>query len=818
MKKLITGILATLACFAFAVGCGETNNNQNSNDSTTSSTQSQATDVNAAAEFLEAKYLEEDTEGRYDYELVNTVKYPALDGYTYNVSWSVDITDETIIKLVVDGNVTKVIVNKSLDEDKAYVLTATVSDSANHKATFTLNRTLLKAPPVVPEAITEAPKADEVYKLYMYQTVSNTERYFNGKVGASYYLAAEEDHTTAVDITVKAVDGKEGSFYLTFNDIDDDSVQYIGVKNNFSNGKWRYNVFFAANTTTPSDCNAASFEWTWNAEYSIMTTTIVGSKDGSDENVTKTEDAVCYLGTYSTNWTIGASKWSHITGDDTSLAKLVKLVDKDSITADKKVAAEKVKMPATVETTITGEDTVTLPAVGASYGDVAISWAIKEGVATLENNVLTLAAPTAETTVVLTATLTCGEVTDTVDVTITHKPVVTVETPAADSELTIEKANAFGDTFESNAYSTDKYYVVGKVKQVKSTTWGNMVLEDEKGNTFEIYGMYAKDTTDEQISNKDYSTRFDTFETKPVVGDTVKVYGIIGKYNTTVQMKNAWLITLTPGTGTTDPAPEVETPAADSELTIEKANAFGSTFESNAYSSAKYYVVGKVKEVKSTTWGNMVLEDEKGNTFEIYGMYAKDTTDEQISNKDYSTRFDTFETKPVVGDTVKVYGIIGKYNTTVQMKNAWLITLTPGTGTTDPAPETPVDGLQAGFKSSEFTVADTTEFSSLTADDITFTVDSTGCKDVAKYYNAGLRIYTGNIFTISCADGYKITSVSFKTSGSKNLTTTTTIENATAEINGTSVVLTPAENATSIVLTAGAQFRIAEIVVTYEKV
>ena len=59
-----------------------------------------------------------------------------------------------------------------------------------------------------------------------------------------------------------------------------------------------------------------------------------------------------------------------------------------------------------------------------------------------------------------------------------------------------------------------------------------MKITDAEGNVLTIYGSY----------NADGTLRFDAMETKPAVGDTVTVYGIIGQYNGTAQIKNGWIV------------------------------------------------------------------------------------------------------------------------------------------------------------------------------------------------------------------------------------------------------------------------------------
>ena len=99
------------------------------------------------------------------------------------------------------------------------------------------------------------------------------------------------------------------------------------------------------------------------------------------------------------------------------------------------------------------------------------------------------------------------------------------------------------------------------------------------------------------------------------------------------------------------------------ELTIAEALEYGATFTHNTYSAGKYYVTATVKEVYDTKYGNMYVIDGEGNQLTVYGTYSADG----------SVRYDAMESKPVAGDTVRLYGIIGQFSSTAQMKNSCLI-------------------------------------------------------------------------------------------------------------------------------------------------
>ena len=340
-----------------------------------------------------------------------------------------------------------------------------------------------------------------------------------------------------------------------------------------------------------------------------------------------------------------------------------------------------------------------------------------------------------------------------------------------------------------------------------------MKIQDEAGNILTIYGTYSADG----------SARYDAMEVKPVAGDTVTIYGIVGQYNGTPQIKNGWIVkhtaAETPDTPDTPAAdsigitavsgtlaedslsiswtaetftfvnyknasttairvtdadhfrcyakskftlastngqpianivvtclsssyanvlaesataagytataagsvvtivvnatsvefqlsaqsrinkievsytegetpdtpaePEVKDPAADSTLTVEEVIALGASKEHNTYTEGKYYVTGVIVEVYNTTYGNMKIQDEAGNILTIYGTYSADG----------SARYDAMGVKPVAGDTVTIYGIVGQYNGTPQIKNGWIVDHVAAEKPEEPeTPDTPAQG------------------------------------------------------------------------------------------------------------------------------
>ena len=102
--------------------------------------------------------------------------------------------------------------------------------------------------------------------------------------------------------------------------------------------------------------------------------------------------------------------------------------------------------------------------------------------------------------------------------------------PADGTALTIAEALKLAKVAGTN-YTTNKYYVTGRILSVANTQYGNMTIVDENGDELYLYGLYSADG----------KTRYDAMATKPVAGDEITVYTVLGVYGTTAQGKNAWL-------------------------------------------------------------------------------------------------------------------------------------------------------------------------------------------------------------------------------------------------------------------------------------
>ena len=506
MKKTLTGLLALLAsctlfsaCFTGTAGNSTSHSSPSSSVDTTTSeeTTSESTSetpvdpheeaLTLAKNFVYGDLVEKDLEVSKDYTLLGST-YSFVLEEELTVSWTVDVTEGVVLSYDEATKLWKVDVDEFAEEDILYTLTGTIADSDGHSISFTLDRKVLKAQAVVPEKLTEAPVEGEAYKLYMYQEQKKNDLYFTGKM-SGFYLGTNnaskgEGYEVSTDVFVEKVAGKD-AYYLTFTDADG-AKQYIGITNTYNNNKFHVNAIVRSSVDTTLDAGEVvkTFEYTWNTDLKTLVVTLEGVKSGSDQATTETKTESYYLGTSGSYYTFGAMAVS--TASESYVGYLVKMVNKSEVSAEDKVASEKATL--NVTTAFSGAVSYELPTQGTTYGDVTIAWAVKSGDASLTDNVLNVANPTAETTIVLTATFTCGEVTDTTDVTITVYP----KSPV--TQVTELQEGVAYTVYMYHTTNAKNYYFTGKMdgKYLATTDditkAADVYIENVEGG-FKVYVM-----------------------------------------------------------------------------------------------------------------------------------------------------------------------------------------------------------------------------------------------------------------------------------------------------------------------------------------
>ena len=187
---------------------------------------------------------------------------------------------------------------------------------------------------------------------------------------------------------------------------------------------------------------------------------------------------------------------------------------------------------------VTKNTTLELPTEGSLFEGVTIAWSFKEGTthdcATLEGNVLTVTLPAEATSITIVATLTLGEASTTVEFGLNVSQRRALENKVTGADLTsIPALNEIGAAQAHNTYTTDSYLVIGYVDEIANATYGNIYIVDAEGNRLYVYGV-------NDIAGKKYGE----MENKPVAGDVVVLYGPMGQYNGTAQMKPGVLMQL----------------------------------------------------------------------------------------------------------------------------------------------------------------------------------------------------------------------------------------------------------------------------------
>ena len=608
---------------------------------------------------------------------------------------------------VVEGNILKVTQQK---DAQTVTLTATIT-SGNVTDTKEITITIAAIPTLVPQVV-DTPVAGTEYYFALYQGNRNEMLFITGNMNG-YYYETTNDIDASVKVVLEAVFGKEGTFYLytTVNG----AKKYLNIVKSADGA--HNNVVYG---------DTAVSEYVYNTTYKTVTTVL-----GED---------TFFFGTYNTFNTFSASTIDKASGN--FVAHFYELVDTSAISDADKVAQEKDALVGPNNKYTEGA-TVELSLAGKNFADVVISWNSNSEYAVIENGVLTITIPATETVVTITATLTCGEATETVTFEVTLvKP---SSEPAADSTITIEQAIALGSSKTHNTFTEGKYYVTGVITEIKSTTYGNMYIIDENGNSIYVYGTWSADG----------SAKYDAMDVKPVAGDTVTLYGVVGNYNG-AQIKNGWIVAHTAATPEettpeettssvpeeTTTTPEVKDPAADSTLTIVEAIALGESKEHNVTTEGKYYITGVVQEIKHTTYGNMYIVDENGNSIYVYGTWSADG----------SAKYDAMDVKPVAGDTVTLYGVVGNYNGP-QIKNAWIVAHTAAAPSTPEAPEVG-EGKTISFADKANRTEFTTEIQVWKQNGITVTNNKAASSTNVGDYNG--RFYKGSDVIIECNGMTKI--------------------------------------------------------------
>ena len=653
MKKILTLLLVLVLCMSVFVAC----KNNDEPDPTPDPTPEVTYDVQAAAEVIKGMYKDEITGNKAaDFTVVPQVKVGTV---TYPVTWTVD-TDKVTVEVSEDGKTVTINVPEKSDEDFSYKLTATITAGDGTTASVVFDLNVVKYGVNTHEEYMNAKKDDEL-------TVEGIVVAMN-----SVKMGNKRNHLFLADASV------DGGYYCYELDVDpvDLGIEvgmtvsvtakmapYSGMQE--LNGGTPVIVDKTIKTVEPLDITTQFAAKENLAKYVGLAVTIKGVDIGAQDLTEASSqylyfylgDAEGYVRTYVTDFpagmlvagdkaTIDADHAAHfgykadVTGIlvlyGTEHPYLIPMsvtpftnYEEVTKTPEEKVAAELAGV--TLDASLSADKVIDLLLVGKYYNDVTLEWTTTDetGAAVITDGKLTLTVPDEAITVTITVKATCGEVSDTKTLTVKLSKTITA----------LGEASAIGAAKEHNTYTAEKYIVGGIIVEVSADKYGNMTIKDEDGNTLYVYGTYID------------GTRYGEFEgDKPVVGDYVVIIGVLGQYNSKAQMKNGDITSFVHAGSIKD--------AVDA----------GAAQEHNTYTENKFLVTGVIESIASDKYGNLTIKDAEGNSIYVYGLYNQT-----------GVRYDALTVKPVVGDTITILGVAGKYYDTVQLKNATLVAHTAAT-------------------------------------------------------------------------------------------------------------------------------------------
>ena len=570
MKKITTGILATLACLACLSGCSGKGNEKDPTGIEASVA------LEGAKAFLEAKYKKQVSEVSANYEMPNTVSY---DGVTYEITWSVDVEKDVIVERDDEEGITYINVNESAAEDVKYVLTGTIKDADGNELKVEFKCKLLQGPTTAAVRITEAPVAGTAYKLYVYQGTNKSHRYLTGesKKGYDYFLLTSDVVDEGIDVYVEAAQDAsgndvDGKYYLYVNKVSGEGEEATTTKtylNIVKNGSYVNSLF-----QSEPKC-----EYVFDTDYQTIVTEVDGKK--------------YYLGCDTTYDTIEAQ---YKREDSYYTAYLSGIVEKTKVSDDIKL--ETAFNTLTMADAYVDEFDTALPTQDPTFTDVKINWECDSDKVSLGKNIndtqkATFTAGSTTDTVVLKAVMTCGEKTVTKEFSIKLVPNDGEAIAAAALELPV------GASFGNEATLTG---IVTKLDASGLEEYGNIEVTMAANGDFEtLIGCYHL------VGITDY-------QAKDVgLGYTVTVKGILTNYNGTIQFGNGCEI-VSFVEGSADDLPGAKT------MTIPEALA--------AADGVEVKVAGTVAEI-NTVWSDqyknitVTIVDADGNKLYVYRLATK---------------------------------------------------------------------------------------------------------------------------------------------------------------------------------------------------
>ena len=172
---------------------------------------------------------------------------------------------------------------------------------------------------------------------------------------------------------------------------------------------------------------------------------------------------------------------------------------------------------------------------------------------------------------------------------------------------------------------------------VKGRDLVNKFLETDNSNYFIHCGSYGESVRDNINYNGTYYIVTDTYSSTYAPNNLTE----IERYDEGVYARDLLAEYIKAGNFTSGPK----------GLTgISEILTIGAALSAGGETAETYRVRGEIVEVYNTTYGNLIIRDEQGNTLTVYGTWGAD-----------GTRYDKMSDPPKVGDTVTLEAPIKRY-------------------------------------------------------------------------------------------------------------------------------------------------------------
>lgn len=542
MKKLLTIITLLLVLVLLAtafVGCKKDDTDEEVPGDTTGGEQKDG--LQSARDYIYAMYKDGAENTPADYRVVGMT---TVDGVTYTVTWAVNVAED-LVRVVpdADGKMVTIDVVDEAAADVPYTLTATIADAAGNTKTATFTRKVPKFAVMTWAQYVAAAKDDTVVVEGIVNGIISKSKganensiYFQDNDGGYYaYNMTDDPVTLGIEIGMKIRVKGTKDLYNGTHEIKSPVVTVLdSTKNPVTPAD--YTEIFANATALTDEALVAKQAFLVTIKDVLVTSQDTSNnyykfKLGEKESYVRLSGSACPLTTAekATFAADHAAKFGYV-ADVTGIITVyngsfyLTPVTVGAFTykgLPEKTPAEKVAFELdnlTLVEKIDKPSEITLPTAGATYNDVAFSWALTANdYATYDATTgkLTVATvPSLETTITLTLTATCGaDATDTKEITITLFAATTFVTQALDA----------ADALDSGKSTTNEWIVVGVVTDFEyNTQYSNATFYLSDGvNKIMVYRAAWDGLAD--VKN----------------GDLLAVKGQLKKYNTTLEVVNA---------------------------------------------------------------------------------------------------------------------------------------------------------------------------------------------------------------------------------------------------------------------------------------